>query len=167
MTSPILTSTTRALRIGFANVKCKHNRRAFSSTTKMSQEIKDMPQASYFPAIKTTMLPEGTFKDKVVLISGGGTGLGKGMAKKFSDLGAKVAIASRRLNVLEEAAKGNPIFCLNKRHTDPLSNKIAIVVPSKVQLDNSFTHILEIHDGWKKLKDEKKKERRARKKASG
>ena len=55
------------------------------------------------------MLPKETFKGKVVFISGGGTGLGKGMATKFSDLGAKVVIASRRLNVLEEAAKGDKI----------------------------------------------------------
>ena len=41
------------------------------------------------------MLPKGTFDNKVVFISGGGTGLGKGMAFKFSELGAKVAIASR------------------------------------------------------------------------
>ena len=44
---------------------------------------------------KETMLPKGTFDNKVVFISGGGTGLGKGMAFKFSELGAKVAIASR------------------------------------------------------------------------
>merc|ERR1719189_1260718 len=55
--------------------------------------------------MKQTMLPKDSFKNKVVFISGGGTGLGKGMATKFSDLGAKVAIASRRLNVLEDAAK--------------------------------------------------------------
>ncbi len=54
-----------------------------------------MPQASFFPACKEPMLPKGTFQDKVVFISGGGTGLGKGMAKRFSELGAKVAIASR------------------------------------------------------------------------
>ena len=51
------------------------------------------------------MLPPGTYKDKVVLVTGGGTGLGKGMSLKFAQLGAKVAICSRRLPVLEEAAK--------------------------------------------------------------
>ena len=44
------------------------------------------------------MLPKDTFANKVVYISGGGTGLGKGMAFKFSELGAKVAIASRFIN---------------------------------------------------------------------
>jgi len=71
----------------------------------MSQEHKNMPQASFFPIMKTTMLPKDTYKGKIVFISGGGTGLGKGMAKKFSDLGATVVISSRRMNVLEDAAK--------------------------------------------------------------
>ena len=36
------------------------------------------------------MLPAGSYAGKVVLVTGGGTGLGKGMATKFSQLGAKV-----------------------------------------------------------------------------
>ena len=91
-----------SLRIAIPINSC----RTFSSTNTMQQEIKNMPQAGHFPAMKQTMLPKDSFKNKVVFISGGGTGLGKGMATKFSDLGAKVAIASRRLNVLEDAAKG-------------------------------------------------------------
>ena len=78
-----------------------------STNTTMSQEHKNLPQASFFPAMKQTMMPKDSYKGKVVFISGGGTGLGKGMATKFSDLGAKVVIASRRLNVLEDAAKGD------------------------------------------------------------
>lgn len=90
-----------SLRIAIPINSC----RTFSSSNTMQQEIKNMPQAGHFPAMKQTMLPKDSFKNKVVFISGGGTGLGKGMATKFSDLGAKVAIASRRLNVLEDAAK--------------------------------------------------------------
>ena len=63
------------------------------------------PQAKHFPIRTDTMLPQGSYKDKVVLVTGGGTGLGKGMSTKFSELGAKVAICSRRLPVLEAAAK--------------------------------------------------------------
>jgi len=63
------------------------------------------PQAKHFPIRTDTMLPAETYKDKVVLVTGGGTGLGKGMSLKFSSLGAKVAICSRRLPVLEQAAK--------------------------------------------------------------
>ena len=38
------------------------------------------PQARFFPSIKTPMLPKDTFKGKTAFITGGGTGLGKGMA---------------------------------------------------------------------------------------
>ncbi|KAK8753334.1 hypothetical protein OTU49_003953 [Cherax quadricarinatus] len=62
------------------------------------------PQAKYFPALKTPMLPKDTFKGKTVFITGGGTGLGKGMAMMLSSLGANVVIAARRLTVLEATA---------------------------------------------------------------
>src|SRR5580658_6885474 len=39
-----------------------------------------------------------------VLITGGGTGLGKGMAKRFLELGATVYICGRRAEVLEQTA---------------------------------------------------------------
>ena len=55
----------------------------------------ELPQASLFPARKDTMLPNGSFENRVVFITGGGTGLGKGMALKFSELGANVVIAAR------------------------------------------------------------------------
>ena len=44
-------------------------------------------------------------KDRVVLITGGGTGLGLAMACSFGALGAKVAIASRNAEHLEPAAE--------------------------------------------------------------
>ena len=49
------------------------------------------PQARHFPIKTDPMLPQGTYKDKVVLVTGGGTGLGKGMSTMFSELGAKVS----------------------------------------------------------------------------
>ncbi|WP_028980065.1 SDR family oxidoreductase [Sporocytophaga myxococcoides] len=51
------------------------------------------------------MLKEGSLKGKVVLVTGGGTGLGRSMSKYFLELGAKVIIASRKLDVLEKTAE--------------------------------------------------------------
>ena len=69
---------------------------------------------------KTSMLREGSLKDKVIVITGGGTGLGKAMGKYFVELGADLVVASRKLDVLkktaEELSKGNnqtilPVQC--------------------------------------------------------
>jgi NAD(P)-dependent dehydrogenase (short-subunit alcohol dehydrogenase family) len=48
------------------------------------------------PPLGAAALPSGTFDGQVVIVTGGGTGLGKGIATEFGRLGAKVAIASRK-----------------------------------------------------------------------
>ena len=50
------------------------------------------------------MLREGALKDEVIIITGGGTGLGRSMAEGFSLLGAKVSIWGRRLEVVQKTA---------------------------------------------------------------
>ncbi|OWY24503.1 KR domain-containing protein [Sphingobacteriales bacterium UPWRP_1] len=50
------------------------------------------------------MLREGSLKDKVIIVTGGGTGLGKSMTRYFLQLGAKVVITSRKADVLEQTA---------------------------------------------------------------
>ena len=47
------------------------------------------------PAQGTSALPAGTFDGEVVAVTGGGTGLGKGIAMEFARLGATLAILSR------------------------------------------------------------------------
>ena len=64
------------------------------------------------------MFKENIFKDKTILVTGGGSGLGKSMAGRFSELGANVVIVSRKQEVLEKSAAeisdktGNPVLPL-------------------------------------------------------
>ena len=51
------------------------------------------------------MLREGSLKGKNILITGGGTCLGRAMGEYFLELGANLVITSRKLEVLEETAK--------------------------------------------------------------
>jgi NAD(P)-dependent dehydrogenase (short-subunit alcohol dehydrogenase family) len=50
------------------------------------------------------MLPQGIFRDKTVIVTGGGTGLGLETARRFGELGARVVIASRKPEHLDPAA---------------------------------------------------------------
>lgn len=50
-------------------------------------------------------LREDALKGKTIVVTGGGTGLGKAMATYFSQLGANVVISSRKLDVLTVTAK--------------------------------------------------------------
>lgn len=51
------------------------------------------------------MLREGSLKGKTIMVTGGGTGLGRGMSEYFMELGANVVITSRKMDVLEKAAE--------------------------------------------------------------
>ena len=50
------------------------------------------------------MFTEGLLRDRRILVTGGGTGLGKGMAEKFLSLGAEIFICGRRKSVCEATA---------------------------------------------------------------
>jgi NAD(P)-dependent dehydrogenase (short-subunit alcohol dehydrogenase family) len=51
------------------------------------------------------MLKDGALKGKTIIVTGGGTGLGKSMGLYFLKLGANLVITSRKLDVLQETAK--------------------------------------------------------------
>ena len=88
--------------------------------------------SSKFPARLDPMLPSGCFANKTALITGGGTGLGKGMAEMLSRLGATVVIASRRLDVLQKTAEElhqttkNEVFPVQMDVRDPEAIKNAV-----------------------------------------
>ncbi|MFN5170178.1 MAG: SDR family oxidoreductase [Cyclobacteriaceae bacterium] len=50
------------------------------------------------------MLKEGCFNGKTIIITGGGTGLGRSMGKYVLQLGANLVITSRKLDVLKKTA---------------------------------------------------------------
>ncbi len=50
------------------------------------------------------MLKEGSLKGKTIIVTGGGTGLGRSMGEYFLELGANLAITSRKMEVLEKTA---------------------------------------------------------------
>jgi 2,4-dienoyl-CoA reductase len=85
-----------------------------------------------FKVTVTPMLPKGTFDGKIVLVTGGGTGLGKGMATTLSTLGAKVFITSRKEDVLKKAAAEiegltkNKVYYFPSDVRDPESVKASV-----------------------------------------
>jgi NAD(P)-dependent dehydrogenase (short-subunit alcohol dehydrogenase family) len=53
------------------------------------------------PPVGTPMLPEGTYEGATVVVTGGGTGIGRAIAVEFGRLGASVGVLSRNEQHLE------------------------------------------------------------------
>lgn len=78
-------------------------------------------------------LKENALQGKTVVVTGGGTGLGKAMAHYLSELGANLVISSRKLPVLEATAKeiseatGNPVEAVacDIRHIEQVEELLA------------------------------------------
>lgn len=51
------------------------------------------------------MLPEGSFKDRVSIVTGGSSGIGEAIAAELARLGSAVVLVGRRPDVLAEAAQ--------------------------------------------------------------
>ncbi|KAM6102896.1 2,4-dienoyl-CoA reductase [(3E)-enoyl-CoA-producing], mitochondrial [Theristicus caerulescens] len=106
--------------------------RFFSCGPNVLHQDNKAPQAAFFPPLQNVMLPPNTFQGKVAFITGGGTGIGKGMTTTLSSLGAKCVIASRKLDVLKGAAEeissktGNKVHAIQCDVRDPVSVKNAV-----------------------------------------
>ena len=89
------------------------------------------------------MLRDDALKGKVIVVTGGGSGLGKAMTKYFLELGARVAITSRDLEKLQNTAaeletetggKCLPIQC-DVRHYAEVENMLQAVLKAFGKVD--------------------------------
>ena len=89
------------------------------------------------------MLRDDALKGKVIVVTGGGSGLGKAMTKYFLELGAQVAITSRDLEKLKNTAteletetggKCLPLQC-DVRHYEEVENMLQEVLKTFGKVD--------------------------------
>lgn len=89
------------------------------------------------------MLRDDALKGKVIVVTGGGSGLGKAMTKYFLELGAQVAITSRDLDKLKATAteletetggKCLPLQC-DVRHYEEVGNMLQEVLKAFGKVD--------------------------------
>jgi NAD(P)-dependent dehydrogenase (short-subunit alcohol dehydrogenase family) len=99
------------------------------------------------------MFTNDLLKGKRILITGGGTGIGRAMAERFLQLGATVYICGRRLDVVQHTARelasstGGSIegFSCDVRYTDdvePLIDKLWESGPLDVLVNNAAGNFL-------------------------
>ncbi len=89
------------------------------------------------------MLRDDALKNKVIVVTGGGSGLGKAMTKYFLELGAQVAITSRDLEKLQTTASALEIetggTCLavqcDVRHYEEVENMLKTVLDQFGKVD--------------------------------
>ncbi|KAB8028438.1 SDR family oxidoreductase [Fluviispira multicolorata] len=80
------------------------------------------------------MFAENLLRGKKILVTGGGTGLGKSMSERFLSLGAKVVICGRREEVLKETCK---------EFNDKLENEMAFYKVCDVKDASSVENMIE------------------------
>ncbi|TKC35944.1 hypothetical protein EI555_001699, partial [Monodon monoceros] len=116
------------------------------------------------------MLPPNSFQGKVAFITGGGTGLGKGMTTHLSSLGAQCVIASRKIDVLKATAEqissqtGNKVHAIQCDVRDPgmvqstVSELIKVVGHPDIVINNAAGNFISPTErlspnAWKTITD--------------
>lgn len=72
-----------------------------------------------------------------VLVTGGGSGIGRDIARHFAKEGDAVTIAGRRMDALQETAQGYDMRCLTADVTDEASVKSLFETPYDVVIANA------------------------------
>jgi NAD(P)-dependent dehydrogenase (short-subunit alcohol dehydrogenase family) len=99
------------------------------------------------------MFQPGLLKDKRVLITGGGTGLGRSIGQRYLELGADLVICGRRKEVLEETARElsaqtggrvTPIQCdvRDAAMVEPMMETIWQTAPLDILINNAAGNFL-------------------------
>jgi len=91
-------------------------------------------------AHRPTVLGEGTFEGKVVLVSGGGSGIGRATAILLGRLGARLVLCGRDPGKLESAAA-----CLTHLGADVSTHPMSIRSPEAVEA--LFAEVVDRHGG--------------------
>ena len=89
------------------------------------------------------MFKNDLLENKTIIITGGGSGLGKSMATRFGELGANLVLTSRRQEVLDEAAReinnqtGSEILTVatDIRHSDQVGDMVQQAVDKFGKID--------------------------------
>lgn len=79
----------------------------------------------------------GAHKPRRVLITGGGSGIGRGLARAFAEAGDRVTITGRRAEALEETDAGRGMQCLVADVTDEAQVAALFTEPYDVVIANA------------------------------
>ncbi len=80
--------------------------------------------------------PNLSLEGQVAIVTGGGTGIGRGIALEFAKAGADVVVASRRLSVLEKVSE--EVTALGKR-----SLAVQTDISRKTDVDNLIQRVMD------------------------
>jgi len=85
-------------------------------------------------------MPRFSLEGEVAIVTGGGTGIGRGIALEFAKAGADVVVASRRLSVLDKVAE--EVTALGKR-----SLAVQTDISRKTDVDNLVQRVMDEFGG--------------------
>ncbi|XP_055968563.1 2,4-dienoyl-CoA reductase [(3E)-enoyl-CoA-producing], mitochondrial [Sorex fumeus] len=144
--------------------------RFFSNGTPILYQSTEASQSKFFPPLQKAMLPPNSFQGKVAFITGGGTGLGRGMTTVLSSLGAQCVIASRKIDVLKATAEqissqtGNKVHAIQCDVRDPemvqntVSEMIKVAGHPDIVINNAAGNFISpterlTPNGWRTITD--------------